>query len=134
MSAIRRKDTKPELAIRSRLHARGYRFRVDHRLDLPNARVRPDIVFTRQKLAIFVDSCFFHVCPEHTPKADIRNPAYWIPKLQGNQARDARNKADLEKAGWRVLRIWSHTDPAEAVRLIADKLEVPPSRNIDRAK
>lgn len=66
MAAIRRSDTKPELAVRSALHRRGHRFRKDLRLDLGATRPRPDIVFTRRKVAVFIDGCFWHACPDHS--------------------------------------------------------------------
>ena len=108
MRANRRMDTKPELALRSALHRRGYRFRKDYRLDLDaGARVRPDIAFTARRVAVFVDGCFWHACPEHG-----RNPAvnewYWAPKLRRTVERDRAADAALAAAGWRVVRIWEH--------------------------
>lgn len=113
MQANRRKDTKPELRLRSLLHAAGYRYRVDFRLDLEGSRVRPDIIFTRRKLAVFVDGCFWHSCPRHghAPKA---NQDYWTPKLARNRERDARNAEALTRAGWTVLRLWEHVPADEA--------------------
>src|SRR5450759_5812654 len=88
MRAHRRTDTKPELALRSALHRRGYRFRKDHRLDLNDgARVRPDIAFTARKVAVFVDGCFWHVCPEHGRDPTV-HAWYWAPKLRRNVERD----------------------------------------------
>ena len=82
MRAIRRVDTKPELALRSALHRRGYRFRKDYRLDLDaGARVRPDIAFTARRVAVFVDGCFWHACPEHGRDPAV-NEWYWAPKLR----------------------------------------------------
>ena len=82
MRAIRRSDTKPELALRRALHGRGYRYRKDLRLDLDGgARVRPDIVFTARRVAVFVDGCFWHCCPEHGSKPAV-NTGYWNPKLR----------------------------------------------------
>lgn len=119
MQANRRRDTRPEIALRSLLHASGFRYRVDLRLDIEGKKVRPDIVFTRKRVAIFVDGCFWHCCPEHghTP---VTNESYWSPKLLGNQQRDQRNSALLEASGWIVMRIWEH-EPAEeaAVRVSA---------------
>jgi DNA mismatch endonuclease (patch repair protein) len=118
MRAIKRTDTKPELALRSALHRAGYRFRKDHRLDLDaGARVRPDIAFTARRVAVFVEGCFWHACPEHG-----RNPAvnewYWAPKLRRTIERDRAADAALTAAGWRVVRIWEHvplTDVTVAV-------------------
>lgn len=117
MRAIRRSDTKPELALRSRLHASGYRFRKDYRLDLPGGRVRPDVVFTRRRVAVFVDSCFWHCCPEHGRLPKV-NESYWLPKLSRNVARDRENDRALSSAGWRVVRVWEHEDPAEAAAIV----------------
>ena len=81
MRANRRTDTKPELALRRALHRLGYRYRKDYRLDLDGGRrVRPDIAFTARKVAIFVDGCFWHACPEHGSKPRA-NEWYWGPKL-----------------------------------------------------
>lgn len=107
MQANRRRDTGPELAIRRALHAEGYRYRVDYRIDLEGARVRPDIAFTRQKVAVFIDGCFWHCCPEHGRLPKV-NGGYWSPKLRLNVERDVRNTAALENAGWVVVRIWEH--------------------------
>jgi DNA mismatch endonuclease (patch repair protein) len=108
MRAIRRTNTKPEIALRSALHRQGYRFRKDHRLDLESgARVRPDIAFTARRVAVFVDGCFWHACPQHG-----RNPAvnewYWAPKLRRTVERDRTATEALTAAGWKVVRIWEH--------------------------
>jgi DNA mismatch endonuclease (patch repair protein) len=119
MRANPRRDTKPEIAIRSALHARGLRFRKDHPIRLRSGRVvRPDIVFTRRRVALFVDGCFWHCCPDHgnVPKA---NTAYWQPKLERNVARDAAVSAELAADGWLVLRAWEHESPAQ----VADAVE-----------
>lgn len=113
MQAIRRTDTKPEIELRQRLNALGLRFRKDHRLDLPGGRVRPDVVFTRRKLAVFVDSCFWHVCPAHG-RPPTSNEWYWTPKLRRNVERDREHDRLLRDAGWAVLRIWEHEDLNEA--------------------
>ena len=93
------------------------RFRKDHRLDLGGCRVRPDIVFTRWKVAVFVDGCFWHACPVHfvAPKT---NPWYWEPKLQRNRERDALANGALANSGWRVVRIWEHQSITEAVEAV----------------
>lgn len=124
MRAIRRTDTKPEIALRRLLHARGLRFRKDYRLDLPGGRVRPDIVFTRRKVAVFIDSCFWHVCPEHG-REPTSNEWYWTPKLRRNVERDRSNDATLAEAGWTVVRVWEHqaleNAADEVARVVADK-------------
>lgn len=113
MRANPRRDTKPEVLLRSLLHRRGLRFRKDLPIRLTERTVRPDIVFTRQHLAVFVDGCFWHCCPIHgtSPKA---NTGYWGPKLKRNVERDRTVNEQLFNAGWTVLRAWEH-EPAEAV-------------------
>ena len=120
MRAIRRRDTGPEREIRSLLHREGLRFRVDHAIPLNSdvaKRARPDIVFTRRRLAIFIDGCFWHACPEHGRKP-TKNQQYWSPKIARNVQRDQEQTAALESEGWKVLRIWAHTPSAEAAELI----------------
>jgi DNA mismatch endonuclease, patch repair protein len=113
MRAIRRTGTKPELALRSALHRRGYRFRKDFRLDLADgARVRPDIAFTARRVAVFVDGCFWHVCPEHGRDPRV-NEWYWAPKLRRNMERDRAADVALDAAGWQVVRVWEH-EPLDA--------------------
>lgn len=111
--ANRRSETKPEVRLRSHLHARGLRFRKDHPIRVGSLRARPDIVFTRARVAVFVDGCFWHGCPEHhvAPKS---NQDYWNPKLRANQERDRRVDIALTDAGWMVLHVWEHEDPLEA--------------------
>jgi DNA mismatch endonuclease (patch repair protein) len=125
MRAIRRRDTKPEKALRSLLHRAGYRFRVDHPVvdGLPRP-VRPDIAFTRARLAVFVDGCFWHGCPEHGRHSPGRNANYWSAKLARNRERDAEQICRLERAGWRVLRFWEHEDPRNAASAIAEALDL----------
>nr|WP_152547042.1 very short patch repair endonuclease [Amycolatopsis orientalis] len=123
MKANRRSDTKPEVALRRALHRLGFRYRKDHRLDLPaGVRVRPDIVFTRRKVAVFVDGCFWHVCPEHG-REPTRNEWYWTPKLRRNIERDRLADAALGEAGWRVVRIWEHEDVQSAVGKVREVVE-----------
>ncbi|MEX1142786.1 MAG: very short patch repair endonuclease [Thermoleophilaceae bacterium] len=119
MRANRRSGTRPEVALRSALHALGLRFRKDHPIRLPDRVVRPDVVFTRQRLAVFVDGCFWHRCPTHgtAPRA---NSDYWGPKLARNVERDRKVDRSLTAAGWRVVRAWEHEDPA-AVALTVDQ-------------
>ena len=111
MKANRSTDTKPEVALRSELWRRGLRFRKNHRVDLPDRRVRPDVVFSRCKVAVFVDGCFWHRCPEHAsqPKA---NAEYWTSKLTATVARDRATDQALASAGWTVVRVWSITTRA----------------------
>jgi DNA mismatch endonuclease, patch repair protein len=117
MSKLGRRDTLPERAIRSELHCRGLRFRVD-RAPVPGLRSRADIVFGPTRVAVYVDGCFWHSCPEHgtRPKA---NAEWWEQKLNRNQERDRETDRVLREQGWKVVRIWEHEDPAAA----ADRVE-----------
>lgn len=117
MRANRRADTKPEVALRKALHRMGFRYRKDLRLDLGDIKVRPDIVFTAKKVAVFVDGCFWHVCPEHG-RQPTTNEWYWTPKLRRNMERDRRVNAALEAAGWRVVRLWEHESLDTAVAAV----------------
>jgi DNA mismatch endonuclease (patch repair protein) len=128
MRAIRRTGTKPEMALRRALHGRGYRYRKDYRLDLANGkRVRPDIAFTARKVAVFVDGCFWHACPEHG-KRPSANTWYWDPKLQRNVERDQAANAALAEAGWTVVRIWEHEALDSAVTSVISALDGRPAR------
>lgn len=111
MQSNRGRDTLPELAVRQRLHRAGLRYRVDF---APlGGRRRADIAFTRKRIAVFVDGCFWHGCPNHATKPKV-NSDYWLPKLQRNIERDRETDVQLSDAGWTVLRFWEHEDP-EAV-------------------
>jgi DNA mismatch endonuclease (patch repair protein) len=122
MRANRRTDTKPELALRHALHQRGYRYRKDFRLDLASGkRVRPDIAFTARKVAVFVDGCFWHACPEHGSKPKA-NEWYWSPKLIKNVERDRINDAALILAGWTVVRLWEHVPLDDAIAAVVTAL------------
>jgi DNA mismatch endonuclease, patch repair protein len=121
MRANRRTDTKPELALRRALHKQGYRYRKDFRIDLTGARVRPDIAFTARRVAVFVDGCFWHCCPEHGTKP-AANTWYWEPKLARNVERDRAADAALAAAGWSVVRIWEHESLEGAVTTVVDAL------------
>jgi DNA mismatch endonuclease (patch repair protein) len=118
MQANRGRDTGPELAVRRALHARGLRYRVNLSIPLSGSTVRPDIIFTRNRVAVFIDGCFWHGCQAHGTRP-ARNAAYWSAKISRNQERDAQQSASLEKAGWTVLRFWEHVPPDEAVTVIA---------------
>lgn len=120
MARTGRRDTVAELRLRSELHRRGYRYRVDYP-PLRGVRRRADIVFTRRRLAVFVDGCFWHGCTEHAtwPK---NNAAWWRAKLEDNRRRDRDTDRRLREAGWCVLRVWEHEDPAQAAERIASAL------------
>jgi DNA mismatch endonuclease (patch repair protein) len=122
MRANRRTDTKPELALRHALHRLGYRYRKDYRLDLDSGRrVRPDIAFTARKVAVFVDGCFWHACPDHGSKPKA-NEWYWNPKLIKNVERDRMNDAALILAGWTVVRLWEHVPLDDAIATVVTAL------------
>ncbi|HEY5359780.1 MAG TPA: very short patch repair endonuclease [Streptosporangiaceae bacterium] len=125
MRANRRTDTKPEMALRRALHRQGLRYRKDYRLDLDGARVRPDIAFTARRVAVFVDGCFWHVCPEHGTKP-AANTWYWGPKLTRNVERDRAADAALAAAGWRVVRVWEHEPLDAAVAAVYAALGLTP--------
>ncbi|WP_092554507.1 very short patch repair endonuclease [Herbiconiux ginsengi] len=124
MRAIKRVDTKPELELRSALHRRGHRFRKDFRIDTEQRRARPDVVFTKQKVCIFIDGCFWHSCPIHGRRPTV-NQAYWTPKLTRNSDRDRATNDALVAEGWIVIRIWEHVELAAATdrieRALADR-------------
>ena len=127
MAGLARRDTAPEVAIRRLLHAQGLRYRVAY--PVPGLRRRSiDIAFTRRKVAVFVDGCFWHGCPEHgtRPRA---NASWWATKLAANGARDADTTARLVDQGWEVIRAWEHEAPGEVIMRIAATLgsgvEVP---------
>jgi DNA mismatch endonuclease, patch repair protein len=115
MQATPRRDTSCEMAIRSAVHAMGLRFRVDW--PVPATRRRADLAFVSAKVAVFVDGCFWHGCPEHRtwPKA---NAEWWRDKLDSNVRRDRDTDALLKAAGWTVLRFWEHEDASRAARTI----------------
>jgi DNA mismatch endonuclease (patch repair protein) len=115
--ANRRTDTKPEVRLRAALHRRGLRFRKDFRIEAGEINARVDIVFSRAKVAVFVDGCFWHGCLDHQ-RIPLRNQQYWIPKLATNTERDRRVDEALAEAGWHVERVWEHEDPVIAAHSI----------------
>lgn len=118
MRANRRRDTRPERALRSAAHALGLRYRVDAR-PVPPIRRTADLVFTRAKVAVFLDGCFWHGCPDHHRPATGATAPFWTNKIAGNQRRDADTDRRLTEAGWRVVRVWEHEDPDQAAARIA---------------
>jgi DNA mismatch endonuclease (patch repair protein) len=116
MRANKSRDTRPELAVRRAAHALGLRYRVSVR-PVPSLRRTADLVFTRAKVAVFVDGCFWHGCPEHHTVA-VTNAGYWAAKVIRNRDRDAETTRLLEEAGWISLRFWEHEDPAMAAEAI----------------
>lgn len=118
MLGNKRRDTKPELAVRRILHASGLRYRVDL-APLKGYRRRADVVFTRQRIAVFIDGCFWHGCPLHY-RVPGTNVAYWQPKIERNVQRDVETTLALAEAGWTVLRFWEHQAPDEVAALVAE--------------
>jgi DNA mismatch endonuclease (patch repair protein) len=113
MKNTRQRDTEPEHTLRRVLHRRGLRFRVDQ--PLPGLRRRADIVFPGTCVAVFVDGCFWHGCPQHGtwPKA---NAEWWRSKIEANRRRDADTDRHLVQSGWRVVRVWEHEVKADCAR------------------
>jgi DNA mismatch endonuclease, patch repair protein len=135
MRANRKTNSGPERRIRSQLYAAGLRYRIYVSIVVDGQRIKPDIVFVRRKLAVFVDGCFWHACPDHGTMPN-HNHDYWSPKLETNVRRDRRVDALLRLAGWRVLRIWEHTSTAEAAQAIglaANESEAPDECATNRA-
>ncbi|WP_264000464.1 very short patch repair endonuclease [Mycolicibacillus trivialis] len=122
MAAIRRRDTKPEVELRSILHRNGHRFRKDYPVRACGRLIRPDIVFTKHRVAVFVDGCFWHCCPEHGREPSV-NIDYWSAKLSGNSERDRLQTAALKAEGWTVLRFWEHDDARAAALIVANAIE-----------
>ncbi|WP_062516075.1 very short patch repair endonuclease [Demequina gelatinilytica] len=116
MRGNRKRDTKPELAVRRIVHAAGLRYRVAAQ-PIRGMRRTADLLFRPTKVAVFIDGCFWHSCPVHgtSPRA---HSDYWLPKLERNRERDRETTATLEAAGWLVLRFWEHEDPDEVAASI----------------
>lgn len=121
MRANRSRDTGPELRLRQALHAAGYRYRVNFPLNASGRRVRPDLVFTRARLAVFIDGCYWHSCPVHG-RMPSDPTGYWRAKLKRNVDRDRAVDQVLQAAGWQVLRIWEHEPLKEAVAEVEEAL------------
>lgn len=121
MQRQKRRETGIELALRRDLHRRGLRYRI-HRRPVPGVRREADVVFTRQKVAVFVDGCFWHGCPGHGswPTA---NADWWRTKIEMNRARDQDTNVRLGEAGWTVLRVWEHEPAEQAALRIVQVLE-----------
>jgi DNA mismatch endonuclease (patch repair protein) len=129
MAAQQTKGTGPELALRTALHQRGLRYRL-HRAPLPSLRRTADIVFGPARVAVFVDGCFWHGCPEHGKRQYKVNDWYWPEKIERNRQRDADTDARLREASWLPIRVWEHEDPSKAAARIAG--EVRRRRPTDR--
>jgi DNA mismatch endonuclease, patch repair protein len=116
MQSNKGRDTKPELALRSAVHALGLRYRVNTR-PLPAVRRTADLVFTKAKIAVFLDGCFWHGCAVHHTVA-ATNASFWAEKVENNRRRDRDTDAKLADAGWLSLRVWEHEDPVVAASRI----------------
>lgn len=118
MQAIKSRDTKPEQLVRRLVHARGLRYRVAAK-PLPDLRRTADLVFRPAKLAVFIDGCYWHGCPDHyvPPKT---NSGYWSEKVTRNVVRDRDTDSRLREAGWTVLRFWEHDSPEASASQIVD--------------
>ncbi|MFP3709386.1 very short patch repair endonuclease [Paraburkholderia sp. SIMBA_009] len=126
MAKVRQTGTNAEIALRREMFRIGLRYRVDYEV-LKKPRRIADIVFPGRKIAIFVDGCFWHGCPEHAtwPK---RNAEFWRQKIEANRQRDADTNERLQSLGWTVLRFWSHQSPTEAARTVAHMVAMVDSK------
>ncbi|MFI6451917.1 very short patch repair endonuclease [Streptosporangium amethystogenes] len=118
MRSNKGRDTKPELALRRAVHARGLRYRVSYR-PVKAVRRTADLAFTKAKVAVFMDGCFWHGCPQHHTVATT-NAAFWAEKIRRTKERDAETNRLLEEAGWLVVRIWEHEDPAQGAARVTE--------------
>lgn len=119
MQRVARKDTAPELALRRKLYRLGMRYFI-HRRPLPELRRQADIVFPRARVAVFVDGCFWHGCPEHAGNLDKTNGWFWPAKIQANRDRDVDTNVKLGEAGWLPVRIWEHECPDQAANRVSE--------------
>ena len=116
MQSNKGRDTRPELALRSAAHALGLRYRVSVR-PLRELRRTADLVFTKARVAVFLDGCFWHGCPDHHTVA-ATNASFWAEKVESTRLRDRETDRRLADAGWTSIRVWEHDDPAEAAQRI----------------
>jgi len=126
MAKVRQKGTDAEIALRREIRKMGLRYRVDYEV-LKKPRRIADIAFPRRKIAIFVDGCFWHGCPEHAtwPK---QNAEFWRQKIESNRRRDTDTNDRLRDINWTVLRFWSHESPSEAAKTIARVIALADSK------
>lgn len=128
MSTQRSENTGPELALRRVLHRAGLRYRI-HVQPLPSLRRKADVVFPKARVAVFVDGCFWHGCPDHGRRRHDVNSWYWPSKIERNRQRDADTDRRLDEAGWLVVRVWEHDDPAAVAERVKEAVL---SRRADR--
>ncbi|MGC4773618.1 very short patch repair endonuclease [Micromonospora sp. DT44] len=131
MRANKARDTSPERRLRSVLHKRGLRYRVGAR-PLRDLRRTADVVFPAARVAVFVDGCYWHGCPDHYRPARV-NGQFWREKIEGNRARDRETNQLLADASWSVIRVWEHEDPAEAADRIESTVRGATSRWLTRS-
>lgn len=127
MLSNRGRDTGPELAVRRLVHARGLRYRVDYAPLQNLRRYRADLVFTRAKVAVFIDGCFWHGCPQHHTQPKT-NAQFWTTKVTTNRARDLKVTDLFHDAGWTVLRFWEHDDPRAVALEIERQVGAKPAK------
>ncbi|MXV99287.1 MAG: very short patch repair endonuclease [Acidimicrobiaceae bacterium] len=132
MQGNRSRDTKPELAVRSAVHRRGIRFRVSVRPQPELARTA-DMVLRKSRIAVFVDGCFWHGCPDHWTQP-ATNSQYWANKITDNTRRDTETTAYLQQAGWTVLRFWEHEDPEAVADQVQQAMQSAPSDQRDNSE
>lgn len=118
MQSNKSRDTKPEKALRSAVHALGLRYRVSAK-PLAGLRRTADMVFPAAKVAVFLDGCFWHGCPQHHTVASA-NAKFWADKVEGNRTRDRDTDERLAQAGWVSVRVWEHEDPVEAAARVRE--------------
>ncbi|HCG01478.1 MAG TPA: very short patch repair endonuclease [Chloroflexi bacterium] len=118
MQSNRSRDTRPELALRGAVHRLGLRYRVASR-PLPAVRRTADLVFPRERVAVFLDGCYWHGCADHH-RQPASNSGYWSQKVERNRARDVAVDILLKEAGWAVIRVWEHEDPAAGAEHVRD--------------
>jgi len=122
MNGNRKRDTRPEVALRAALHRSGLRFRKVFQIRPDDGRlIRPDVVFTRQRVAVFLDGSFWHACPEHGTRPRS-NTGYWAPKLARNVERDREIDKRLLATGWTGVRVWEHEPVIDAVDKVQSAL------------
>jgi DNA mismatch endonuclease (patch repair protein) len=117
MQANKSRDTAPEKALRSAVHRMGLRYRVGIR-PIKRSRRTGDLVFTRARVVVLLDGCFWHGCPEHHTIAKT-NADYWAGKVRENQLRDRDTDRLFGEEGWHVVRVWEHENPETAARRVA---------------
>ncbi|MET7294528.1 very short patch repair endonuclease [Streptomyces griseoloalbus] len=121
MTANKSRDTKPERQLRSLLYRQGLRYRVDAR-PIRDLRRTADLVFPKARVAVFVDGCYWHGCPEHYRPA-VKRSRWWQEKIEGNRARDTDTNSRLREQGWTVVRVWEHEAPHLAAAKVISALE-----------